>query len=243
MSRPAALVGSVVVGVCVAVVTFVAGWAALIMVEVVAGSGDGLSFLPPPVAIRLPISGGLAVVAIAGGLVVSRQRARAQRRSWGVPVLSGLLVVALLGGIGLSAHAYTAHHEKRYLARLHGIASRQVLLRDGHQACDWLTDRRWGTPPARQSRRPPTRLSLLLGSLRSGRSRSQLQVHRAALWVLRRLRGQATPRAASRRRGTEGENCHGRMVRPVSVRATSSQSRWRVAGTSPQGPTGDSSPP
>jgi hypothetical protein len=151
MSRPAALVGSVVVGVCVAVVTFVAGWAALIMVEVVAGSGDGLSFLPPPVAIRLPISGGLAVVAIAGGLVVSRQRARAQRRSWGVPVLSGLLVVTLLGGIGLSAHAYTAHHEKRYLARLHAVADRQVLLRDGHQACDWLTDRRWGTPPARQS--------------------------------------------------------------------------------------------
>jgi hypothetical protein len=144
-------VDSVVVGVCVAVVTFVAGWAAVILVEVVAGSGDGLSFLPSPVAIRQPISGRLAVVAIAGGLVVSRRRVRAQRRSWDVPVLSGLLVVALLGGIGLSPHAYTAHHEKRYLVRLHGVADRKVLLRDGHQACDWLTDRRGGTPPARQS--------------------------------------------------------------------------------------------
>jgi hypothetical protein len=62
----------------------------------------------------------------------------------------GLLVVALVGGIGLSAHAYNLHHEKEYLARLSGVASQRVLLRDG-QACDWLTSRRWGGPPVRQA--------------------------------------------------------------------------------------------
>jgi hypothetical protein len=59
--------------------------------------------------------------------------------------------VALVGGIGLSAHAYTQHHEKEYLARLAGVASQRVLVRDGHQACDWLAKRRWGGPPARQA--------------------------------------------------------------------------------------------
>ena len=142
---------TVVVGACVAVVAFVAGWVVVLFVEVVAGSGNGLSVLPPPVAIRVPMSVGLAIVAIAGGLVMGRRRARAQRRSWDVPALSGLLAVALVGGIGSTTHAYNQHREKEYLARLSGVASQSVLLRDGHQACDWLTNRRWGAPPARQA--------------------------------------------------------------------------------------------
>jgi uncharacterized membrane protein YsdA (DUF1294 family) len=150
-SRWLAQVDTVVVGACVAVVAFVAGWAVVLFVEVVAGSGNGLSFLPPPVAIRVPTSVGLAILAIAGGLVMGRRRASAQRRSWAVPSLSALLAVGLVGGIGLSAQAYNQHHEKEYLARLAGVASQRVLLRDGHQACDWLTNRRWGGPPARQA--------------------------------------------------------------------------------------------
>jgi hypothetical protein len=61
----------------------------------------------------------------------------------------------------------TRHNQQRYLHDASADfpqASDATLTHDGHQACDWLRDRHWGTPPEL----PSTRVSRFYSAIAHG---------------------------------------------------------------------------
>jgi hypothetical protein len=123
--------------------TYLAMWALLIFVCLL-GASNGWTFLPSPNSwtLRAVYVG----VAILVGLLTFRscREWEPSLRQAAVPV--GLALAAVLTVSG-STYAVGVSHEHNYLKHVPPGMSRDTALVYGHQACDWLTDRRWGRPP------------------------------------------------------------------------------------------------
>jgi hypothetical protein len=113
----------------------------LVLVELVTAYGDP-SPIPTPYDRR--IVGVIAILAVAIALVMARNHylARKSLNEWAI----ASLVAALVIGTAFVANDKIREHQYLADASAHFPRVSDSVLRDaGHQACDWLRGRHWGT--------------------------------------------------------------------------------------------------
>jgi hypothetical protein len=138
-------------GLIAAVLAATIGYLGLIVLELGFASGNGLSELPPPTRWWLRLL--LLVAATAVGVVVARRELAASEQAPRVPLRIAVLVL-LVAGLVLPTAAYGQSRERVYLDATHADDANWALD-VGHDACDWLADRRWGEPNENSELRLP----------------------------------------------------------------------------------------
>jgi hypothetical protein len=131
-----------IVAAAAAVLTYLATWALLFVVCLV-GATESWN-VPPPSSWTLRAV--YAAAAILVGFLTFRACRERELSLRHAAVPAGLALAAVLVVSG-SMYADGVSNEHSYLRRLPPGMSREAGLAYGHQACDWLTARRWGRPP------------------------------------------------------------------------------------------------
>jgi hypothetical protein len=127
-------------------------YAILILLEMVLAtqSFPSPSILPPPTA--RPVVALIVLAAAIRAFFATKRHVHTQDAFSKLSLVAPVAVVVIFSLFVLTSR----HHQQRYLHDASANfpqASSATLTHDGHQACDWLRGRHWGTPPELPARR------------------------------------------------------------------------------------------
>jgi hypothetical protein len=133
------------VGIAWIILGGLACWGLAILVELVAAAWDHLSPLPPPSSWW--IRGAVAIAALLIGTAATVRWLHRRGRWW--PHVAAAAAVCVVFACALFVVHLSTEHD--YLTALPASArvgaADDTLLAEGHAACSWLGQHRWGQPP------------------------------------------------------------------------------------------------